>query len=141
MGCALTGFDAKAAVVTGAGRMRSIGRPIALGRRAGWRDIDSAAEEAERRSSLRSGAADTDGRPAAPGSAMPHLKNDSIGDQGVLQTPGRHHSAIVSTCTALTGRCRSAAVRTLSHALAAPQTPMIAMPSQPQASGTTPNAM
>jgi NAD(P)-dependent dehydrogenase (short-subunit alcohol dehydrogenase family) len=66
---ALTGFDGKVAVVTGAGRMRSIGRPIALelaragcdvvltgtGRAperypddekaAGWRDIDSVADE------------------------------------------------------------------------------------------------
>ena len=30
MGYELTGFDGKVAVVTGAGRMRSIGRPIAL---------------------------------------------------------------------------------------------------------------
>ena len=65
----LTGFDGKVAVVTGAGRMRSIGRPIALAlaragcdvvltgsgkpasafpedeRRAGWRDIESVADE------------------------------------------------------------------------------------------------
>jgi 3-oxoacyl-[acyl-carrier protein] reductase/meso-butanediol dehydrogenase/(S,S)-butanediol dehydrogenase/diacetyl reductase len=65
----LTGFDGKVAVVTGAGRMRSIGRPIAVelaragchlvltgsGRAAdsyptdeqaaGWRDIESVAEE------------------------------------------------------------------------------------------------
>src|SRR6516162_4141357 len=65
----LTGFDGKVAVVTGAGRMRSIGRPIAVelaragcdvvltgtGRpperypadeqAAGWRDIDSVADE------------------------------------------------------------------------------------------------
>src|SRR5947208_13162280 len=65
----LTGLDNKVAVVTGAGRMRSIGRPIAVelaragcdvvltgtGRapdrypddekQAGWRDIDSVAEE------------------------------------------------------------------------------------------------
>jgi NAD(P)-dependent dehydrogenase (short-subunit alcohol dehydrogenase family) len=65
----LTGFDGKVAVVTGAGRMRSIGRPIAVelaragcdvvltgtGRTperypddekaAGWRDIDSVADE------------------------------------------------------------------------------------------------
>jgi 3-oxoacyl-[acyl-carrier protein] reductase len=65
----LSGFDGKVAVVTGAGRMRSIGRPIALllaragcdvvltgsgrpaqsfpddERRAGWRDIDSVADE------------------------------------------------------------------------------------------------
>jgi NAD(P)-dependent dehydrogenase (short-subunit alcohol dehydrogenase family) len=65
----LSGFDGKVAVVTGAGRMRSIGRPIAVelaragcdvvltgtGRspdrypqdekEAGWRDIDSVAEE------------------------------------------------------------------------------------------------
>jgi 3-oxoacyl-[acyl-carrier protein] reductase len=69
MSYALTGFDGKVAVVTGAGRMRSIGRPIALGlaragcdvvltgsgkpveaypedeRRAGWRDIHSVADE------------------------------------------------------------------------------------------------
>jgi len=69
MGYALSGFDGKVAVVTGAGRMRSIGRPIALAlaragcdvvltgsgkpasawpedeRRAGWRDIDSVADE------------------------------------------------------------------------------------------------
>jgi 3-oxoacyl-[acyl-carrier protein] reductase len=68
-GIALTGLDGKVAVVTGAGRMRSIGRPIAVelaragcdvvltgsGRpperypddekEAGWRDIDSVAEE------------------------------------------------------------------------------------------------
>ena len=65
----LTGFDGKVAVVTGAGRMRSIGRPIAVelaragcdvvvtgtGRgnftdeekAAGWRDIESVAEEIE----------------------------------------------------------------------------------------------
>jgi NAD(P)-dependent dehydrogenase (short-subunit alcohol dehydrogenase family) len=66
---ALTGFDGKVAVVTGAGRMRSIGRPIAVelaragcdvvltgtGRSPerypddekaeGWRDIDSVADE------------------------------------------------------------------------------------------------
>src|SRR3954452_20061653 len=65
----LTGLEGKVAVVTGAGRMRSIGRPIAVelaragcdvvltgtGRaperypddeqRVGWRDIDSVAEE------------------------------------------------------------------------------------------------
>src|SRR5438874_1539034 len=65
----LTGFEGKVAVVTGAGRMRSIGRPIAVelaragcdvvltgtGRSpdrypddekaAGWRDIDSVADE------------------------------------------------------------------------------------------------
>jgi 3-oxoacyl-[acyl-carrier protein] reductase/meso-butanediol dehydrogenase/(S,S)-butanediol dehydrogenase/diacetyl reductase len=69
MGYQLTGFDGKVAVVTGAGRMRSIGRPIALAlaragcdvvltgsgkppaafpedeRRAGWRDIESVADE------------------------------------------------------------------------------------------------
>lgn len=68
---ALTGFDNKVAIVTGAGRMRSIGRPIAVelaragcdvvlvgtGRpvdsypadeqAAGWRDIDSVAAEIE----------------------------------------------------------------------------------------------
>jgi NAD(P)-dependent dehydrogenase (short-subunit alcohol dehydrogenase family) len=68
-GLALTGFDGKVAVVTGAGRMRSIGRPIAVelaragcdvvltgtGRpperypddekAAGWLDIDSVADE------------------------------------------------------------------------------------------------
>jgi NAD(P)-dependent dehydrogenase (short-subunit alcohol dehydrogenase family) len=68
-GLTLTGLDGKVAVVTGAGRMRSIGRPIAVelaqagcdvvltgtGRAperypddekaAGWRDIDSVAEE------------------------------------------------------------------------------------------------
>src|ERR1700761_8055997 len=68
-GLALTGLDGKVAVVTGAGRMRSIGRPIAVelaragcdvvltgsGRpperhpddekEAGGRDIDSVAEE------------------------------------------------------------------------------------------------
>ncbi len=66
---ALTGFDGKVAVVTGAGRMRSIGRPIALAlaqagcdvvltgtgrapatfppdeQQAGWRDIESVAQE------------------------------------------------------------------------------------------------
>ena len=69
MGYELTGFDGKVAVVTGAGRMRSIGRPIALAlaragcdivltgsgkpasaypedeQRAGWRDIESVADE------------------------------------------------------------------------------------------------
>ena len=69
-GLTLTGLEGKVAVVTGAGRMRSIGRPIAAelaragcdvvltgtGRpperypddekAAGWRDIDSVAEEA-----------------------------------------------------------------------------------------------
>ena len=69
MSYALTGFDDKVAVVTGAGRMRSIGRPIALAlaragcdlvltgsgkpasaypedeRAAGWRDIESVADE------------------------------------------------------------------------------------------------
>ena len=69
MGYELGGFDGKVAVVTGAGRMRSIGRPIALAlaragcdlvltgsgkpasaypddeRRAGWRDIESVADE------------------------------------------------------------------------------------------------
>jgi 3-oxoacyl-[acyl-carrier protein] reductase/meso-butanediol dehydrogenase/(S,S)-butanediol dehydrogenase/diacetyl reductase len=69
MGYELTGFDGKVAVVTGSGRMRSIGRPIALAlaragcdlvltgsgkpasaypedeRAAGWRDIDSVADE------------------------------------------------------------------------------------------------
>ena len=69
MAFTLTGFDGKLAVVTGAGRMRSIGRPIALalaqagcnvvltgtGRApdtypqdeqdAGWRDIESVADE------------------------------------------------------------------------------------------------
>ena len=69
MGYELTGLDGKVAVVTGAGRMRSIGRPIAIelaragcdivltgtGRAperypddekaAGWRDIESVAEE------------------------------------------------------------------------------------------------
>jgi 3-oxoacyl-[acyl-carrier protein] reductase/meso-butanediol dehydrogenase/(S,S)-butanediol dehydrogenase/diacetyl reductase len=69
MSYALTGFDGKVAVVTGAGRMRSIGRPIALAlaragcdivltgsgkpasaypedeRLAGWRDIESVADE------------------------------------------------------------------------------------------------
>jgi NAD(P)-dependent dehydrogenase (short-subunit alcohol dehydrogenase family) len=69
MGLTLTGFDNKVAVVTGAGRMRSIGRPIALvlakagcdivltgtgkspalypdaERAAGWRDIESVADE------------------------------------------------------------------------------------------------
>jgi 3-oxoacyl-[acyl-carrier protein] reductase len=68
-GITLTGFEGKVAVVTGAGRMRSIGRPIAVelaragcdvvltgtGRApdrypddekaAGWRDIDSVADE------------------------------------------------------------------------------------------------
>jgi len=68
-GLTLTGFDGKVAVVTGAGRMRSIGRPIAVelaragcdvvltgtGRSperypddekaAGWRDIESVADE------------------------------------------------------------------------------------------------
>ncbi len=65
----LTGLDGKVAVVTGAGRMRSIGRPIAVAlagpaatscspapaaapdrypddeKAAGWRDIESVAEE------------------------------------------------------------------------------------------------
>src|SRR5678815_5066093 len=69
-GITLTGFEGKVAVVTGGGRMRSIGRPIAVelaragcdvvltgtGRprerypddekAAGWRDIDSVADEA-----------------------------------------------------------------------------------------------
>jgi 3-oxoacyl-[acyl-carrier protein] reductase/meso-butanediol dehydrogenase/(S,S)-butanediol dehydrogenase/diacetyl reductase len=69
MAYALTGFDGKVAVVTGAGRMRSIGRPIALGlaqagcdvvltgtgrapatfppdeQQASWRDIESVAQE------------------------------------------------------------------------------------------------
>jgi 3-oxoacyl-[acyl-carrier protein] reductase/meso-butanediol dehydrogenase/(S,S)-butanediol dehydrogenase/diacetyl reductase len=69
MGYELSGFDGKVAVVTGAGRMRSIGRPIALAlaragcdivltgsgkpasaypqdeQRAGWRDIESVADE------------------------------------------------------------------------------------------------
>jgi len=69
MAYAFTGFEGKVAVVTGAGRMRSIGRPIAVelaragcdivltgtGRApdrypedeksAGWRDIDSVADE------------------------------------------------------------------------------------------------
>ena len=69
MAFALTGFDGKVAVVTGAGRMRSIGRPIALAlaqagcdvvltgtgrspttfpqdeQEAGWRDIESVAQE------------------------------------------------------------------------------------------------
>ena len=69
MAYALTGFDGKVAVVTGAGRMRSIGRPIALAlaqagcdvvltgtgrspttfpqdeQEAGWRDIESVAQE------------------------------------------------------------------------------------------------
>ena len=69
MGYELTGFDGKVAVVTGAGRMRSIGRPIALAlaragcdvvltgsgkapgaypedeQRAGWRDIESVGDE------------------------------------------------------------------------------------------------
>ena len=69
MAFTLTGFDGKVAVVTGAGRMRSIGRPIALAmaqagcdvvltgtgrspetwpedeQKAGWRDIDSVADE------------------------------------------------------------------------------------------------
>jgi 3-oxoacyl-[acyl-carrier protein] reductase/meso-butanediol dehydrogenase/(S,S)-butanediol dehydrogenase/diacetyl reductase len=68
---ALTGLDGKVAVVTGAGRMRSIGRAVAVGlaragcdvvvtgtgrsvatfpedeRAAGWRDIASVAEEIE----------------------------------------------------------------------------------------------
>src|ERR1700738_4383772 len=70
-GLTLTGLEGKVAVVTGAGRMRSIGRPIAVelvragcdivltgtGRpperypedekRAGWRDIESVAEEVQ----------------------------------------------------------------------------------------------
>jgi 3-oxoacyl-[acyl-carrier protein] reductase len=69
MAYTLTGFDGKVAVVTGAGRMRSIGRPIALAlaqagcdvvltgtgrpvatypedeRQVNWRDIDSVADE------------------------------------------------------------------------------------------------
>jgi 3-oxoacyl-[acyl-carrier protein] reductase len=69
VGYELTGFEGKVALVTGAGRMRSIGRPIAVelaragchvvltgtGRdpahypedeqRAGWRDIESVADE------------------------------------------------------------------------------------------------
>src|SRR3954454_691593 len=68
-GLELSGLEGKVAVVTGAGRMRSIGRPIAVElaragcdvvltgtgrplerypqdeRDAGWRDIDSVAEE------------------------------------------------------------------------------------------------
>jgi 3-oxoacyl-[acyl-carrier protein] reductase len=69
MAFTLTGFEGKVAVVTGAGRMRSIGRPIALAlaqagcdvvltgtgrspenypedeQKAGWRDIESVADE------------------------------------------------------------------------------------------------
>jgi 3-oxoacyl-[acyl-carrier protein] reductase len=69
MTATLTGFDGKVAVVTGAGRMRSIGRPIAVAlaaagcdvvltgtgrapdrypadeQAAGWRDIESVADE------------------------------------------------------------------------------------------------
>jgi len=69
MGLELTGFDNRIALVTGAGRMRSIGRPIAVTlakagcdvvltgtgkppdrypadeRAAGWRDIESVADE------------------------------------------------------------------------------------------------
>ncbi len=69
MSYALTGLDDKVAVVSGAGRMRSIGRPIAVAlaragcdvvltgtgrpkdrypddeKAAGWRDIDSVADE------------------------------------------------------------------------------------------------
>ena len=69
MSLTLTGFDNKVALVTGAGRMRSIGRPIALAlaragcdvvltgtgkssdlypeqeKAAGWRDIESVADE------------------------------------------------------------------------------------------------
>ena len=69
MAFTLTGFDGKVAVVSGAGRMRSIGRPIALAlaqagcdvvltgtgrapetwpadeQAAGWRDIESVADE------------------------------------------------------------------------------------------------
>jgi 3-oxoacyl-[acyl-carrier protein] reductase/meso-butanediol dehydrogenase/(S,S)-butanediol dehydrogenase/diacetyl reductase len=69
MSYTLTGFEGKVAVVTGAGRMRSIGRPIALAlaqagcdvvltgtgrapetypedeREAHWRDIESVADE------------------------------------------------------------------------------------------------
>ena len=69
MALTLTGFDGKVAVVSGAGRMRSIGRPIALAlaqagcdvvltgtgrapetwpadeQAAGWRDIESVADE------------------------------------------------------------------------------------------------
>jgi len=71
MSMELTGLEGKVAVVTGAGRMRSIGRAIAVGlagagcdvvvtgtgrdpnsypeaeKEAGWRDIDSVAEEIE----------------------------------------------------------------------------------------------
>lgn len=71
MGYTLTGLEGKVAVVTGAGRMRSIGRPIAVAlakagcdivltgtgrepsrypddeKAAGWRDIDSVAEEVQ----------------------------------------------------------------------------------------------
>lgn len=71
MGYALTGLEGKVAVVTGAGRMRSIGRPIAIAlaqagcdivltgtgrdvsrypedeQAAGWRDVHSVAEEVE----------------------------------------------------------------------------------------------
>ncbi|WP_134322062.1 SDR family NAD(P)-dependent oxidoreductase [Cumulibacter soli] len=71
MGYELTGLEGKVAVVTGAGRMRSIGRPIAIAlakagcdivltgtgrpaenypddeKAAGWRDIASVAEEVE----------------------------------------------------------------------------------------------
>ena len=69
MGYELSGFDGRVALVTGAGRLRSIGRPIALAlaragcdlvltgsgkpasaypedeRRAGWRDVESVADE------------------------------------------------------------------------------------------------
>jgi 3-oxoacyl-[acyl-carrier protein] reductase/meso-butanediol dehydrogenase/(S,S)-butanediol dehydrogenase/diacetyl reductase len=69
MSYTLTGFEGKVAVITGAGRMRSIGRPIAIAlakagcdivltgtgrsperypddeKKVGWRDIDSVADE------------------------------------------------------------------------------------------------
>ena len=69
MSITLTGLEDKVAIVTGAGRMRSIGRPIAMAlaragcdvvltgtgrarehypedeQRAGWRDIDSVADD------------------------------------------------------------------------------------------------
>ncbi len=69
------------------------------------------------------------------------LRTGDPGRRGDAGPGRRRYSAIVSACTALTGRCLAAAARTFSQALAAPQTPMIAMPIQPQPSGTTPNTM
>ena len=46
MGYELSGFDGKVAVVTGAGRMRSIGRPMALARARGGEEAEGGGEAA-----------------------------------------------------------------------------------------------